>query len=791
MAKKRPIARGATTTSGDVGDNETRGKSGGFFGSGNASPFHPISIASMLVGVLFVSAVYFTGDSNEIELGKGLYFAGCCILLWMLVTTHRWLVVAAPFSIPGAAQSRQRLSFMINLALVALAAWMVIAAFMSSPPGNLRRATNEAWFWVGGSMLLIAARSLLGRIGVARAAIVMVITCCTYLSVHSLHQHFVSMPELQSQYRENPEQVLNAIGSDAAPGSVERMLFESRLYDNGSPATFALANSLAGMLLIGISALVGTLCLRFLELANSKWRLVVMFGVLLLLVIALVFLRSRSALLAMVCAIVSAISLRLILRSDQKSETRGNLRLLLLSVSGVIGLGLVVSLSLAAFGKAEWFDQAPQSIAFRMQYWRTTFAMSADRPLFSAGPGNFQSIYEQYREDSAIEDPAEPHNFLFETLGAGGFIAVGLLVVLVYLLWRYSRMPNESSNMEQIDESDSAVESGFVFWGAVGGLLAIWLLQFATGQNIDLEATVLAIPIAFVVPLLIWPIFRSLEMRELKFVAGIAIMSVLIHLLASGGFTIPGVAFSLWICVALVSAIEWPAQENREAKISSSPPSIMMIISLGLLLLALLKWVSIDPVQNAEIALARAEYYAEPGRQQFGRAQTEAAIAVASDTWSPVASLWQSGLILGELVAAEDSASARERLQKSWERAAKLAGQDPPLMKEVADQQLLLFQRFGKQDDLEAAKNSLSRVLQWSPTDIKSIAQAAEVHRQLGDEKTATAMADRARELSQIDDNLERSLEKQLILVARFLGNQSRLPSRVTASELLANLFSS
>ena len=57
--------------------------------------------------------------------------------------------------------------------------------------------------------------------------------------------------------------MLALAGINAPPGSSERMVFANRLMDGGPTATFALANSLAAMLLFGVVLAVGVLRFRF------------------------------------------------------------------------------------------------------------------------------------------------------------------------------------------------------------------------------------------------------------------------------------------------------------------------------------------------------------------------------------------------------------------------------------------------------------------------------------------------------------------------------------------------
>ena len=89
--------------------------------------------------------------------------------------------------------------------------------------------------------------------------LVLLVVCGTGLAVHGLHQYFISLPANRAEYQQDPERILKLAGVEAPPGSAERMVFENRLFDGGPTGTFALANSLAAVLLVSVIVAVGVL----------------------------------------------------------------------------------------------------------------------------------------------------------------------------------------------------------------------------------------------------------------------------------------------------------------------------------------------------------------------------------------------------------------------------------------------------------------------------------------------------------------------------------------------------
>ncbi len=310
--------------------------------------------------------------------------------------------------------------------------------------------------------------------------------------------------------------------------------------------------------------------------------------------------RSRSATLAMLIAW----GLLLIVASRILDRQRKMLGWGLLGLLVVGGAGAVF---LALFGNREWFEEAPASLAFRFQYWRSTWQMVLDHPLFGAGPGNFQAIYERYREASATEQIAEPHNFLMETLAAGGFIGLGLLILggfcALVIAWfreegdcRSRVSPRLGVHGEAegnvglgvhgvaegnvglgvhgvaernvgLGETDLRVGvasdqvsmdaslARWVWLGAVVSFGMIWMLGWISRQPPDLDASLYVVPAVILIGWLVVTSVDKVASRDLDILLGIAMMAIAIHLMISGGWTVPGVAIVIWLSVGMLVAI--------------------------------------------------------------------------------------------------------------------------------------------------------------------------------------------------------------------------------------------
>ncbi len=738
MAKKRQVGM-PVSVPGDAGQRKTRPQ----FAAADADPlpgvqprkFDPLSIALGLLGGAIVYVSYFPSDSVSVEKGDALWFGFLAIAIATITLgcRFRWTrlrPMAGDHGVTGDAKADPVAgswpSILLDLAPWLLAAWMMLGAFLTSPPGNLRMATNEGWLWVSAAALFTAARRLFESLPARQSILLLLIVCASGLSVHGLHQYFISLPENRAQYQRDPERILQLAGIEAPPGSAERMVFENRLFDGGPTGTFALANSLAAALLVGGIGALGVLRFRWSSLtmlARILWAITF-----LLCAACLMATRSRSATLAMLLGI----GLLLVVGSRLRAERP---RMVWVGLLSIAAIGIAGAFVLAVFGNPEWFEEAPASLAFRFQYWRSTWQLALDRPLFGAGPGNFQSIYERYREASATEQIAEPHNFIFETLAGGGFVAVGLLTVWLAsgIVFTSSRWTRSWAERDVFPSSRPDSESRWVWLGAGLGLLMVWLIGFATRFTPDFDAHLFAVPTAILLAIMLWPSARELTSRNIDSIALAAVSALMIHLLVAGGWTVPGVAILAWLLCALLT---------RTSATDSSPDPAARIaawgaVSLGLFLLTTIYLMSLNPVALNARAMSVAEYSQAGG--QIGRVRASLRKAMAADPWSAEATLWTADVYRWQLVLADDSPAVRQSWEEALSEAKRRAGDDPAVYRIIGAQQLHLYQRFGQQRDLEAAAETFRLAVKWSPSNQWMIAQLAVIEAARGHSDRASA----------------------------------------------------
>ena len=760
-----------------------------------------------LLAALIVYVACWPVDSVSLEQGEALYACGLAVAASGLAWLARPAVArGAPWAIDAVAW--------------ALALWVVIGIWGAEGQPNRRMAVNEAWLWIAGAAVFTAARRCCAIGPTQRAMVGLLVAVSVGLAVHGWHQQLISLPQTQARYEADPEGTLAEAGLHAPPGSATRMMWENRLYDGGPTATFSLANSLAAPLLLGCLLATGMLLGR---LSQSDGSMRTAWAAAALLTASMLWAtHSRSAVVAAALG-AAALTASTFLgwlriaepRPDVESASTdaaadgGRLRTRRRVAVGLAALGTAAAAAVLLFlmSDRELTERAPASVAFRLQYWRSTLAMVADAPWFGSGPGHFQSRYELYREPSASEQIAEPHNFLMETLAAGGFPAAGLLVALMLLIvrqWARQRMPPVRNGGEGRGggggAAGGAADRGAraVMIGAGGALLGVWVIGVAVRQVPDLDAHLWAVPAALLVlvGLRRW-IGQGGHFPPL--VGMIAVVALVLHLLAAGGWTVPGIAVPLWILTGSLLPTARPhgatgfgdAAARQAAGRPAGPAVAAVIAAVTVTLLAALYVWSIRPVATVHRSMEFAAYYGSVGRLRD--AQQTLRTAAAADPWDPRPLLDLSELYLIGLLQNPPSTVEHAVLRRQWQAAVSQALQRSPetpvLRAAMGDQSLWLYQRWGEDGDLQRALRQYEIAAKLAPANERWAAQLAVVLAELRRPSDAAVWADRAKRLSAAGGHVERQLHLIPLRVAEVVGAAAEeAPVSRSAADLLANL---
>ena len=503
------------------------------------------------------------------------------------------------------------------------------------------------------------------------------------LSAIAFYQFFDEMPQTRAQYRANPDAALRAAGLWFEPGSPERELFAQRLESVEPNGPFALTNSLAGILVPGLVIGV-SLCfagwprrsrqsktselsreLVVTSVVRRSYRRQITVAIscglsILPAIFALLLTKSRAGYLAFLTGVGLMAFIRFTGRRRWKYLA--------------IGVGLVCLLIGIGVGVGgidrEIFSEAKKSLGYRLEYWESTTEMILDHPLTGVGPGNFQSIYTQYKRPWSSEEIADPHHFLMELGACYGipilllFITLSGILLIKTIRKIVSLRPPEASSERSatfashteaplpsespvatggyalprsvlVPEDSRPVEGvrtesfdGHIFMRRGYPryfVVTLFVLALSWGLLTILGATaenppqmryfgIFALVVAFTTPLWLsmmsWPhrhdwcpvqtetnetTLPSADRRSQRPVAVpisdgfgitlliplIGVVSILVHLSASGGFGMPAVVTIFWALIALLLAnhqklspiTPLPSRHSQATRALASPPT--------------------------------------------------------------------------------------------------------------------------------------------------------------------------------------------------------------------------
>lgn len=748
-----------------------------------------IGVAAAMAAMAIVYVAYWPHDSTEVQQGAARY-----LVAWLIAASGISLACYGPVA---------RVDHLIDLLAGCLAGWMTVSLVAQANQANLRWGVNELGWWFAIAALISTLRRVASDASTSALLMRLIAAVSLGVAVFGWHQWLIGFPRMIADYQANPDAMLRQLGIDAAEGSAIRIIFENRLYDGGPTGTFALANSMAALLIGGLVVMLGMLITAWSRsgtIRRAVWIIAIAIVAGMLLAA-----RSRSAILSLVL-LGGWITIHHVHSRRARLRSFGQRRRLF----AVVAMGLLVTVvGLGyAFRTTEWIQQAPASLAIRLNYWLACLKMVSQSPWFGVGPGQFKARYESFRAAASSEQIADPHQFLLQTVTSGGIpalvVLLGLLGMLAWICCRRDRFQGREKDFEDVPlqihsppRSSAAAAAG----GAMIGLAGVWLLGTALGQMPSMDAALVATAIA--VGFALWIGYRAESIgkvqdeatankpsgatKAVRGIAAYAAVAIGIDLLASGGMTVPGVSVVAWVLVAIAVPVERQSLQGAPAADGSRWWRRGAVV---VTLLSLLVWhrVGIAPIEQAKLLGNRFE-------SAWARGQLEPALqaleqAAAADRWD-VQPLLQLSAVYRSL------AISRPQMRPAWEakwlaaeqEALARAGRDPVVMRQLGDNRLIHFQRFGDPETLEAADRLFSRAVELAPAHETYAAQWAEILRARGDER-AREIASRAENLARAGGYYERSLDFTMVLPAVNFGSEiSSGDVRRPAAEVLAPLL--
>ncbi|WP_437223883.1 O-antigen ligase family protein [Planctomicrobium sp. SH661] len=593
------------------------------------SPLAGISVASALViGLLLCRWLV---PAEGVEQGHTLWIAAGWLALG---TAGLWALWRT-----GSGLS-QRLGI-IDVGVAGLVAGHGISALLVlAGTGDQRAALNCFWEWISVGVTWVVLKEFMQRTDFRVLLSWCLLTTVIALAGLGIWQHFVWYPQqgrdmtrllaiqgqldsggtLSADDRTEFRKLQSQFGTDYLmldEGARRSLLARTR--DSLEPiGRFALANSFAALLLIGWFSGLDFLLqlLRFRkqdeESASSDadvpiWRsnsFPLATGITLAIGVisgCLLLTKSRTAVVGVVVALVW-LGGRLLVRPGTQRKK------ILLGGAGLLAVFVVFAVVLSLTGGLDWeiLSEAPKSLAFRQEYWRSTWGLIVNHPWFGVGPGNFRQHYFQYKLPGASEEILDPHNLVLDVWANGGILALGGLTILLGV-WGY-RLIRAPLNFEAPTSAgqDILKAGGVVGAFAFGLTLAQeWLLEGFFDWNLFWIAVGwLAIHVTFAV-------LKFLQGRSLKtgavsdwvlslpaaLTAGTA---VLVHLLGAGGIGMPAI-LQLILILFLFST---PVGQG----VSRTSRGIAVSMGAGVLLFLGCLWTGLVPVATVGRLLEQGRY---------------------------------------------------------------------------------------------------------------------------------------------------------------------------------------
>ncbi|HTM52512.1 MAG TPA: O-antigen ligase family protein [Pirellulales bacterium] len=674
-------------------------------------------------------------------------------LLLLLVATGTLLWSALRGGLP------RRLHW-IDAFVAALFVTCVIASFQGASTGSPRPSLNMLWQWVGAGLVYFLTRQLIAGAQETRALAAAMVGLALALSAFGYYQVFVSLPADRAAYAANPEQVmLESLGQVYPEGSPERLRFEDRLKSTEPLATFALTNSLAGVLVAWLVVAIGiawqTLAKR--DSAADLLRTSVIAVNLAAIAGCLILTKSRSAYAGF--AVGAGLLFLAIVRSRVAAIDRA--RTLRIAVGGAVALAALVVIATMLGGiDIQVLSEAGKSLGFRGQYWRATLSMISANPLLGVGPGNFQDYYTRFKLPQASEEVRDPHNFVLEVWATAGTVAaLALIGAIVMLVRRELRgaAQSETEILEKPDEVETRVTTGTlaVLAAAAAGPAIAFVAAPPFGYVLAEGQVLAAVGLGAMAIAIFWPWIRS-GMTP-RYLFAIAWAALAVHLLTSGGIAFPGVAGSFWMLFAL-AVNERPRAVEMPTRASARQRLLLLGAGVGTAALGWACWYAgYEPVLAEHLAMTEATKVPHPQARAIALIDASKADPLSAEPWIASAELQ-----LELMRRSSAPASAYRNFVAAAEKVSDLRPNSSATWRQLGKWFLAAYEINGLEAALDRAADCLRSAISLYPTSAVTHADLALVLDRQGKADVARRQAERALELDDAMPHVDKKLSSEI-----------------------------
>lgn len=596
-------------------------------------------------------------------------------------------------------------------------------------------AINLAWEWIAVGMVYWLVRLCAATADRARIVLVMVVAAAGCAGAYGVYQVGVDLPRLRAQYQRNPTYYLARQQPPIVPGSVRQEQFEYRLYSDDACGPFALANSLAGLLVLALPIGLGMLASTRGRLTSLNGRVVwgLLAVVLAILCVALILTRSRSAYVALAVALVWTIA------GYGRAFWRRHWKLLgaavlfvVVAAGAAVATGWVDRLVLAETGK---------SLRYRLEYWQGACQIVREHPWRGVGPGNFGTHYQRYKLPGASEEVQDPHNAVLELWSTSGVGAALLWVATVagFVVVTTRRGPNPDVPRSP----DVAPRRSYLPHAVLAAALAVGAVElfFPVGWSEQARPVILLALLGSVaVGAKVAEHLHADDALHHAVVGGV--LGLALHLMAAGGISYPAVATPWWCAIAAgIGLTQARAGSPRPVRVGPKIAGVVLIALVALTGLFSATWCW-PHVRAGALKAQAIEEQAQGRRDRVERHWRRAASLVPSDPepWRALAGhyvrLWRAR-------SGADQPIAFTRAEDAFRQVIR---RDPDRSAAYRDLGLLYMARAGRGDraSMTQALDALRTAVRLYPNNAGNRVCLSQALWMAGDRTEARRQAQRA-----------------------------------------------
>jgi hypothetical protein len=482
-----------------------------------------------------------TGDYTQIS---GIVFSGVLIfaaLVWLLISVLQGKFM---YRLTG-----------IEIPLLIFIISAVISGFAAS---NKRVAITDSAHLIAPIAAALLIVQLLDTKNKLKIVLIVIVSMAAVNAWQCCEQFLTGNEIMIEQYEQDPQAFLEPLG--IRKNTLQHLLFEHRLYSKGVRGFFSTANSAGSFLMFGFFSLFALTGREFLKFTRKKITDNYLKAVLVLFFItaALLLTQSKGAVIAF---LIAAVGFFIYYKFPDKLYRHRRLLFttfilaVILAISAVIGYGLK-------------FDTLPggNSMLVRWQYWKASFQMYLDHPIFGVGGGNFADYYTHYKPPAAIESVSNPHNFILNILTQYGILGfLGFSAAVIYPIYKAFQIHNNQKTENLQNDRNFERLSLIYMLILAAGLLVLRKVIDQTPIGYSPSVILYVFFVMYVVPVIVFMVaFRLctvggknpdsgfIKAAMLSAAAGVVLHNMIDFAIFEGGILV-----TFWITIAVLPAVQY------------------------------------------------------------------------------------------------------------------------------------------------------------------------------------------------------------------------------------------